>query len=119
MGAEGARLELTFRASSEPGTNRSLGGILAGMWIAEISQNSVAHELGDEAAGLSDRLGGCPMIVLHDVAQVFRIERLIADHIKERQDGGALYDVNNGQALCPTCHGRKTSEARRQRFLLG
>ena len=41
--------------------------------------------------------------------------RMYADHIIELQDGGAPYDVANGQCLCPSCHTTKTIEARRKR----
>lgn len=41
--------------------------------------------------------------------------RLIADHVVERSDGGAPLDLNNGRALCPSCHGRKTAAARARR----
>lgn len=42
--------------------------------------------------------------------------RLYADHIRERADGGADFDLNNGQALCGSCHVRKTIGARRARL---
>ena len=42
-------------------------------------------------------------------------KRLIADHIKELQDGGALLDLRNGQALCGSCHTRKTASERAKR----
>lgn len=38
--------------------------------------------------------------------------RMFADHIVERSDGGALYDVNNGQCLCGSHHTRKTLQER-------
>lgn len=44
-----------------------------------------------------------------------RGERLFADHIKELRDGGAPFDLTNGQALCGACHTRKTNEARKAR----
>jgi len=31
-----------------------------------------------------------------------------ADHLLPVSHGGARYDVNNGQTLCRSCHGRKT-----------
>lgn len=37
---------------------------------------------------------------------------LYADHIVEIQDGGAEFDLTNGQALCPSCHTKKTHAAR-------
>ncbi len=41
--------------------------------------------------------------------------RLIADHIKEIQDGGDALSPENGQALCASCHGIKTAEERAKR----
>ena len=41
--------------------------------------------------------------------------RLYADHIIELKDGGAPLDLRNGQALCGSCHVRKTAKARRAR----
>lgn len=38
--------------------------------------------------------------------------RLFADHIIELRDGGAPFDLVNGQALCGSCHTRKTVAAR-------
>lgn len=34
--------------------------------------------------------------------------RLEVDHVKPIRDGGAPYDMSNLQALCPSCHTRKT-----------
>lgn len=45
--------------------------------------------------------------------------RLFADHIKERQDGGALLDPENGQCLCGSCHTRKTAQQRARRMGIG
>lgn len=42
--------------------------------------------------------------------------RLIADHIAERKDGGALADPANGRALCLHHHGLKTMQARAARM---
>lgn len=42
--------------------------------------------------------------------------RLFADHVIERRDGGALLDPANGMALCGACHSRKTAAARAQRI---
>lgn len=45
-----------------------------------------------------------------------RSNRLFADHIVERRDGGALTDPNNGMALCGSCHTKKTAAARARRI---
>lgn len=42
--------------------------------------------------------------------------RMFADHKIERLDGGAPYDVNNGQCLCGSHHTRKTVRARTERL---
>jgi 5-methylcytosine-specific restriction endonuclease McrA len=41
--------------------------------------------------------------------------RLIADHIVEITDGGARFDVANGQTLCLACHNRKTARQKASR----
>lgn len=41
--------------------------------------------------------------------------RMFADHIIELSDGGAPYDVLNGQCLCGGHHTKKTNEARAAR----
>lgn len=43
-------------------------------------------------------------------------QKLYADHINERKDGGAKYDVANGQALCARHHALKTNRARAVRM---
>ena len=45
--------------------------------------------------------------------------RLFADHIVERQDGGAALDPKNGQCLCGSCHTKKTGQERARRMGLG
>jgi len=45
--------------------------------------------------------------------------RLFADHIVEKQDGGALLDVTNGQTLCAQHHSIKTAQARAARHTRG
>jgi 5-methylcytosine-specific restriction protein A len=42
--------------------------------------------------------------------------RMFADHIRERQDGGAPFDPANGQCLCGAHHTRKTAQARARRM---
>lgn len=42
--------------------------------------------------------------------------RMFADHIVEIRDGGAQFDVANGQCLCGPHHLMKTAQARRQRL---
>jgi 5-methylcytosine-specific restriction protein A len=44
------------------------------------------------------------------------VHRMFADHIVERQDGGALYDLANGQCLCGRHHTLKTLKARAERL---
>lgn len=39
----------------------------------------------------------------------------VIDHIIEIEDGGAIWDINNLQSLCNTCHNRKTAFAERMR----
>jgi hypothetical protein len=41
--------------------------------------------------------------------------RMFADHRREIRDGGAPFDVENGQCLCGAHHTAKTMEARAQR----
>jgi 5-methylcytosine-specific restriction endonuclease McrA len=42
--------------------------------------------------------------------------RLFADHIHEIKDGGSLYELDNGQALCGSCHTIKTLGERAKRL---
>ncbi|WP_262027135.1 HNH endonuclease [Microvirga sp. Mcv34] len=42
-------------------------------------------------------------------------DRVIADHIIERKDGGADLDENNIELLCHTHHQKKTAQARARR----
>lgn len=42
--------------------------------------------------------------------------RLYADHVVERQDGGAALDVTNGRCLCASHHGLKTFRERARRM---
>jgi 5-methylcytosine-specific restriction protein A len=42
-------------------------------------------------------------------------DRMVADHIVERADGGALYDTDNGQCLCVSHNTLKGNSARRAR----
>lgn len=41
--------------------------------------------------------------------------RMFADHVIELRDGGAPFDLANGQALCGGCHSRKTAAERAKR----
>ncbi len=41
--------------------------------------------------------------------------RMFADHIVEKQDGGALLDPDNGQCLCGAHHTLKTNAERAKR----
>lgn len=41
--------------------------------------------------------------------------RMFADHKAEVRDGGALYDVGNGECLCGSHHSAKTAKARANR----
>ena len=43
-------------------------------------------------------------------------DRMIADHIIERMDGGALYDPDNGQCLCVAHNTLKGISARASRM---
>jgi|SRR6185369_16661052 len=42
-------------------------------------------------------------------------DRVVADHKVEREDGGALYDPDNGQCLCVAHNTQKGFEARAAR----
>jgi hypothetical protein len=42
--------------------------------------------------------------------------RMFTDHIKERQDGDALFDAANGQCLCGRHHTLKTAQRRANRL---
>lgn len=42
--------------------------------------------------------------------------RMIADHIVERKDGGALYDLANGRCLCVQHNTLKGLQARQRRM---
>lgn len=53
----------------------------------------------------------------HEPGQPRQGVKLYADHVQEITDAPHLaLDPTNGQALCASCHGRKTAQARRQRF---
>ncbi len=45
--------------------------------------------------------------------------RMIADHIVEREDGGALLDLDNGQCLCTSHNTLKGNRARAARARRG
>ena len=42
-----------------------------------------------------------------------RSGRLECDHVQSLENGGAVYDLGNLQALCRGCHFTKTSDERR------
>src|SRR6266567_944519 len=42
--------------------------------------------------------------------------RLFGDHVKERKDGGALFNKSNVLFRCGACHTRKTNEHRARRM---
>ncbi len=42
--------------------------------------------------------------------------RIFADHIVEIRDGGELFDENNIQLLCSSCHVKKTLRVRGERM---
>lgn len=42
--------------------------------------------------------------------------RMFADHVVEIRDGGAKFDVANGQTLCGRCHTLKTNAERARRL---
>src|SRR5262245_3817541 len=42
--------------------------------------------------------------------------RMFADHVREVSDGGAQYDLANGQCLCGSHHTRKTAATRAHRL---
>lgn len=42
--------------------------------------------------------------------------RLYADHVHEVKDGGAEFDIGNGQCLCAKHHTLKTNVERQKRF---
>lgn len=42
---------------------------------------------------------------------------VVADHIVEIRDGGALYERRNIMLLCIPCHNNKTAQAARERAL--
>ncbi|HLY04255.1 MAG TPA: HNH endonuclease signature motif containing protein [Rhizomicrobium sp.] len=48
-----------------------------------------------------------------------RERRMFADHIVEKRDGGALFDLNNGQCLCGKHHSIKSAKARSGRMGMG
>lgn len=57
------------------------------------------------------RAGGCCQMCGRSGA------RLYADHIVELQDGGAPFDMGNGQAICGSCHSTKSAAERRHRAI--
>lgn len=43
----------------------------------------------------------------------FTIEAKVVDHIQPINEGGAVFDLDNLQSLCTTCHNRKTGKESR------
>jgi 5-methylcytosine-specific restriction enzyme A len=43
-------------------------------------------------------------------------DRVYADHVAEIRDGGAPFDIRNGECLCAAHHTRKTVAARTRRL---
>ncbi len=39
----------------------------------------------------------------------------LVDHVTERSDGGADYDMDNLQSMCRSCHERKTKRIKQER----
>ena len=64
-----------FGQDADCGTNCAFSRVLEGVRKAEIGQNAIAHELGDEAAESSDRAGGGILIAPDQTSQQFRIDR--------------------------------------------
>ena len=69
----------------EPGNDGSLGVMLVGLGIAEISQHAVAHILGDEPPGLGDLLGAATVIGADDLAHILGV--------KPRRKRGRAHEV--------------------------
>jgi 5-methylcytosine-specific restriction protein A len=64
------------------------------------------------------RAGGRCQAVEHG-QRCFKAEprhRIFADHIREVSDGGAPFDLANGQCLCGSHHTRKTAGTRAKRL---
>ena len=51
----------------------------------------------------------------HRCTKAYPQHRVFADHVIEIKDGGAQFDVNNGQCLCGPHHLMKTAQVRRDR----
>jgi len=51
----------------------------------------------------------------HRCTKTQPIHRMFADHVIEVKDGGAPFDVANGQCLCGPHHLMKTARSRRER----
>src|SRR5215472_4605369 len=64
------------------------------------------------------RAGGRCEAVTHGVrcTRAQPLDRMFADHTVEIRDGGAPFDIANGQCLCGPHHLMKTAQARRARF---
>ncbi len=101
-GEAGSGLEVRGRLhDAEPGAHRAFRVVLVRLGIAEVGQHAVTDVARDEAVETLDDLRAAPVVGVHDLAQVFRIELLgerggpdqIAEHDGELaalRVGGAL-----------------------------
>jgi len=60
----------------------------------------------------------CEAVVTGGRCRVSAPARLFADHIVERKDGGALYDLKNGACYCGSHHTLKTAAERAKRMAI-
>ena len=63
-----------FSQDADRGPDGAFSRILEGVRESEISENAVAHELGNEAAEPADRAGGGILITPDQTSQQFRID---------------------------------------------
>lgn len=82
---------------------------------ADAELGTVAHQQWRTA--VKARAGWqCEWVDENGRCQVRAPQRLFADHIIERQDGGDPLDVKNGQCLCGSHHTEKTVRERAKRL---